>query len=153
VQWSENLPWPSGTRWKYPRPTFRGCLGGPVDLVEILDEDELVAHGYRVTGKARPHIPDFLGRTRSNQWILYESKSDDQLGLAVDQLSDGLAELRRLHRAVDKLGIVLNRVASNEDYYVMRAGRLLAHRSLFPGTPILLGDNQLPVMVEERRTV
>lgn len=151
MRWTEQSRWPSGPRWQYPRPTFRGCLGGPIDLVEILDEDELAAMGYRVSGKLRPHLPDFLGRTRSGQWMLYESKSDDQLELAVDQLSDGVSELARLNRPVHKLGVVLNRVASNEDFYVMRAGRLLAHRSLFPGTPIQIGDIPMPIMVEERR--
>jgi hypothetical protein len=126
-------------------------LGGPVELVEILDEDELAAMGYPVRGPNRPHIPDFLGRTRSDTWILYESKSDDALGQAVDQLGDGLRELTRLRVPVDKLGIVLNKVASNEDYYVMKAGRLLAHRSLIPGTPIYLGEGEsMPIMVEER---
>lgn len=149
--WELGNPWPGPKNWKYRAPTFPGCLGGPVDLVEIWDEAEFERIGYQTSGIGRPNVPDFLGRTRGGEWILYESKSDDHLDDAVQQLSDGLAEFVRLNRKVDKLGIVLNQINSNEDFFVMKAGRLLGSRLIPAGTPIYLGDEEtMPIMIELR---
>ncbi len=121
--------------------------------MEILDEEEIYKLGYPKTGSPPPHIPDFLGRTRAGEWVLYESKSDDHLDLAVNQLRDGLRELTRLGMRIDKLGIALNRVLTNEEYFVTHSGRLLSHPGLMqPGDVIRLPDvNGLPIMVEERK--
>ena len=151
MRWKNPEPWPRLKGWEYPRPTFKGCLGGPLDLVEIWDEEELRLEGYPTKGNPPPHIPDFLGRTRGGEWVLYESKSDDHVDLAVKQLRDGLRELTALGKGIDKLGIVLNRLQSNEDFFVARAGNLLSHGGLMPG-----GVIQLPpgtgkaIMVEVR---
>lgn len=152
MKWSQGKPWPRGDRWKYPRPTFARCRGGPLDFVEIWDEDEFVRLGYPTAGHPPPHIPDFLGRTRSGEWVLYEAKSDDHLDLAVKQLRDGLRILRELGRAIDKLGIVLNRIQSNEEYFVTKSGSWLSHGGLMPGEDVirLPPATGMPIMVELR---
>lgn len=151
LRWLEGDPWPT-SEWTYSAPSFHRCLGGPLRFVEILDEHEFPALGYRTTGRDPPQIPDFLGRTRGGEWVLYESKSDDHLDVAVGQLSDGLEEFMRIGHPIDKLGIAVNTVQGNESYIVTKAGSLLSHVGLMPGTVIRLGANSdMPIMVEVRR--
>jgi hypothetical protein len=152
LKWMKGQPWPTARNWRYPCPTFRTCLGGPLDLVEILDEFEFPSLGYSVGGADPPGIPDFLGRTRGGEWVLFECKSDDHLDDAVRQLSEGLGEFGRLGRRVDRLGIALNRVQSNEDYFVTRGGSLLSHSGLMPGQDVirLPHPHGMPIMVELR---
>jgi hypothetical protein len=151
VIWRKGDPWPEIDRWGYGRPTFPRCLGGPLEFVEILDEAEFPHMGYRRGGKEPLSIPDFLGKTRSGELVLYESKSKDHLDDAVQQLNAGLSEFNRLGLQINKLGIVLNVRESNEEWVVLKSGNLLGHRGLIPGTPIYLGGaHDKPIMVELR---
>ncbi len=75
-------------------------------------------------------VPDKYGRTDSDEWIVWEEKTRDNVTWALRQLDFGFRILRSLQRRVDMLGISLERFDPKEGWtwdhegYLIRRGQL-----------------------------
>ena len=126
IRWTVGSPWPRG--WAQC-PTFEPAYPGGLRFVEILNDTWLTDRLRYPKGPYIP-LPDRLGRTDGEEWVLWEEKTCDNVVQALRQLDAGLRNLRTLAHPVHRLGLSIEKFGRKEgwkrgvDGYLVRKGQL-----------------------------
>ena len=143
IKWTREEPWPHG--W-HPRPRFAACHPPGIEFIEVVNDTYMRSEWGYPTGQLIG-IPDRIGRTTDDEWVLWEEKTKDSVGYALRELDQGLYQLRRLKRPVHMLGLTLERFDPMEAWRTSHEGYLMK-KGQVSGTPHDISG--LPVMVERR---
>ncbi|MCI4321453.1 MAG: hypothetical protein L3K05_04015, partial [Thermoplasmata archaeon] len=142
IHWRLGEPWPRG----WHRPRFVKEDGHQVVFIEIYNDTALTTDlGYPVDSMIG--LPDKLGRTDEDAWVLWEEKGRDNVKKALRQLEDGLGNLLKLGKRVDRLGISLDRFDGVEPWKRHPLGYLMPKAQVH-ATPFEVSGRK--VWVEQR---
>ncbi|MCI4356549.1 MAG: hypothetical protein L3K18_05335 [Thermoplasmata archaeon] len=115
-------------------------------FIEIYNDTALTTDlGYPVDSMIG--LPDKLGRTDEDAWVLWEEKGRDNVKKALRQLEDGLGNLLKLGKRVDRLGISLDRFDGVEPWKRHPLGYLMPKAQVH-ATPFEVSGRK--VWVEQR---